>query len=103
MLFRSLAPRFRDPSTPTRASVADAVTKEISVGILDPSNPIELEIALERLAYDRVTINRILAGRRRSAGNSLLDKLIAGGAGADAETTPGLQPGNGENIETSET
>ena len=96
-----LAPRFRDPSTPTRASVADAVTKEISAGIIDPSNPIELEIALERLAYDRVTINRILAGRRRSAGSSLLDKLIAGGAGADAETTPGLQPGNGEDIETS--
>ncbi len=79
-----LAPRFRDPSTPTRASVADAVTKEISVGILDPSNPIELEIALERLSYDRVTINRILAGRRRNESAGLLRQIAANLGGVNA-------------------
>src|SRR5699024_9240292 len=61
-----LASSSGDPSPPTRASVADAVTKEISVGILDPSKPIELATALARLAYDRVTITRTRAGRRRN-------------------------------------
>lgn len=82
-----LAPRFRDPSTPTRASVADAVTKEISAGIIDPSNPIELEIALERLAYDRVTINRILAGRRRNESAGLLRQIAANLGGMNANSS----------------
>ena len=82
-----LAPRFRDPSTPTRASVADAVTKEISAGIIDPSNPIELEIALERLSYDRVTINRILAGRRRNESAGLLRQIAANLGGVNANSS----------------
>lgn len=99
-----LAPRFRDPSTPTRASVADAVTKEISVGILDPSNPIELEIALERLSYDRVTINRILAGRRRNESSGLLRQIAAslGGANANSGTNNPNAVESGDGDETSE-
>ena len=97
-----LAPRFRDPSTPTRASVADAVTKEISAGIIDPSNPIELEIALERLAYDRVTINRILAGRRRRESAGLLRQIAAslGGVNANgsADKPVEVESGDGDEV-----
>ena len=97
-----LAPRFRDPSTPTRASVADAVTKEISAGIIDPSNPIELEIALERLAYDRVTINRILAGRRRNESAGLLRQIAAslGGVNANgsADKPVEVESGDGDEV-----
>lgn len=97
-----LAPRFRDPSTPTRASVADAVTKEISAGIIDPSNPIELEIALERLAYDRVTINRILAGRRRNESAGLLRQIAAnlGGMNANgsADKPVEVESGDGDEV-----
>ena len=96
-----LAPRFRDPSTPTRASVADAVTKEISVGILDPSNPIELEIALERLSYDRVTINRILAGRRRNESAGLLRQIAAnlGSVNANGSADKPVKDGPGDGDE----
>lgn len=82
-----LAPRFRDPSTPTRASVADAVTKEISTGILDPSNPVDLEVAMERLGYDRVTITRILEGRRRAGSASLLERIAAGMRSENADSS----------------
>lgn len=96
-----LAPRFRDPSTPTRASVADAVTKEISAGIIDPANPIELEIALERLGYDRVTINRILSGRRRNESASLLRQIASGmrSENADSSTTGPDENGPGDSRE----
>lgn len=99
-----LTPRFRDPSTPTRASVADAVTKEISVGILDPSNPVDLEIAMERLGYDRVTINRILEGRRKSESANLLKQIAGGlrGGNANSGTDSTAQDESGGDSETGE-
>src|SRR5699024_9429671 len=97
-----LAPRFRDPSTPTRASVADAVTKEIPVGIVDASNPLELEIALERPADDRVTMNRILAGRGREEPAEVAMSIAVNLAGVDANRSADKRvevgPGDGDEV-----
>lgn len=80
----TLSARFRDPSTPTKSLVADAIMKQISSGVLDMTNLVDLEVALEHLAYDRVTIDRILAGRRRSSGLATMERLINANSGASA-------------------
>ena len=71
------------------------------MGILDPSNPIELEIALERLSYDRVTINRILAGRRRNESAGLLRQIAAnlGGVNANGSADKPVEDGPGDGDE----
>ena len=71
------------------------------MGILDPSNPIELEIALERLSYDRVTINRILAGRRRNESAGLLRQIAAnlGGMNANSSTDKPVEVESGDGDE----
>lgn len=70
---RDLDARYRDPSTPSRASAVDAVVKEIQVGLV----PAESEVALERAGYSETEIKRILADRRRSAGRQALDAILA--------------------------
>lgn len=73
-----MAARFRDPSTPTKSMMSDAVMKQISTGVLDVTSPVEHEIALEQLGYDRMTIDRILGGRRRVQGRASLNMLVNG-------------------------
>lgn len=77
----ALGIRWRDPSTPSRASAVDAVTKEIGVGLL----PVDSEVALERAGYSDLEIQRILAERRRSAGRAAIEALLNRNAPATPE------------------
>lgn len=70
---RDLDVRYRDPSTPSRASAVDAVVKEIQAGLV----PADSEVALERAGYSETEIKRIVADRRRSAGRQALDAILA--------------------------
>lgn len=68
-----LTTKWRDPSTPTKASIADAVTKLVQVGVL----PADSAVTLEMMGFDQVTIDRIMADRRRASAGVRLDALVA--------------------------
>jgi hypothetical protein len=76
--------KFRDASTGTKAAASQAVVEQVKNGIL----PADSEVTLEALGYDDVTIQRIVADRRRSAVSSLVEavKLRA----TDAAAMPGV-------------
>ena len=80
----SFSAMWRDPSTPTRAATADAMTKEIS------ALPwmVDSDVALEGFGHDGPTIERLKADRRRSMVGTFMSNL--GQAGGD-ETKPGSQ------------
>jgi hypothetical protein len=75
--FRKLRAKWRDPATPSQASAADAMAKQIAVLPWMADS----EVALERLGYDQTEIERLRADRRRSTVNGVLDQLriISGG------------------------
>ncbi|OZE92462.1 hypothetical protein CH298_02700 [Rhodococcoides fascians] len=77
---RRLRAKWRDPNTPSKSQAADAMSKQIAampwIG--------ETEVALESLGYDRTTIERLLAEKRRNKVSGLLDRLPAA---ADAART----------------
>lgn len=58
----------------TESAMADAILKQTQ------AMPwlAETDVILERLGYDSLTIDRLLAEKRRLAGGSALDKLLAG-------------------------
>lgn len=69
----ALRPRWRDPATPSMAAAADAVTKQVSAGIL----PAESEVTYEQLGYDQADIDRLMADRRRAGAQQRLTALAA--------------------------
>lgn len=89
---RALSGRWADPSTPSRASAVDAVVKEIGAGLL----PADSEVALERAGYSEVDIRRIVADRRRAAGRTALDSIMA----RLAQTPPTTETASTEATET---
>lgn len=68
-----LSTKWRDPATPTKASIADAVTKLVQVGVL----PADSDVTLEMMGFDQVTIDRIVAHRRRASAGNRLDALVS--------------------------
>lgn len=66
-----LRAKFRDPATPSMASAADAVTKQVAVlpWLADS------DVTLEQLGYDDTTIDRLREDRRRASVTSLVSKL----------------------------
>lgn len=80
-----LSTKWRDPATPTKSSIADAVTKLVQVGVLPPDSAVTLEM----MGFDQVTIDRIMADRRRSAVSTLVSGI---GARLDAaQADPAVQ------------
>lgn len=81
---RSLRAKWRDPATPSKAAAADAMLKQIQ------ALPwlAESEVALEQLGYDRTTIERLMADKRRATATSLIDKL--GAARTAANVNPAV-------------
>lgn len=79
---RRLKARWRDASTPTRASTADAVMKLVSSGVLPPNS----EVTYQMLGFDGVTISQLRSEMRRARAESMLAGLTAaaGGASQDA-------------------
>jgi hypothetical protein len=68
-----LRAKWRNPATPTKGEASKAVVEQVAAGILPP----ESEVTLEQLGYDDVTIQRIIADRRRATSGSRLDALAA--------------------------
>jgi hypothetical protein len=67
-----LRAKWRNPATPTKGEASRAVVEQVAAGILPPDS----EVTLEQLGYDDVTIQRIIADRRRSQAGSRLDALV---------------------------
>ncbi|NIL86525.1 hypothetical protein RhoFasGS6_03929 [Rhodococcus fascians] len=80
---RRLRAKWRDPATPSKSAAADAMSKQIAampwLG--------ESEVALEQLGYDRTTIERLLADKRRARVSGLLDRLPSAGDAARTDPT----------------
>lgn len=81
--------KWRDPATPTVSAATDAVTKQISVGML-PTNSV---VALERAGYSDSDIRRIEQERRRGLITQLIEQRQAQRSQADPQAdalVPGL-------------
>jgi hypothetical protein len=84
--------RWRDPSTPSKAAIADAVTKQVASGILPPDSP----VTYEQLGYDETTVARLTADRRRFEASQRLDALAAAAARVGGEVAaPGSSEADG--------
>lgn len=68
---RRLETRWRDPSTPTVAAVADAVVKEYQAGLLPE------EMAWEELGWSPEKIRRARELREREATDPLIERLLS--------------------------
>jgi hypothetical protein len=68
-----LSTKWRNPATPTLASQADATAKLVTAGVL----PADSDVTLELMGFDQVTIDRIVAHRRRASAGNRMDSLIA--------------------------
>lgn len=64
---------WRNPRMPSMAAASDAILKQVSTPGLEWIGG--TEVALEKLGYDRATIRRLLAEKKRADGGSLLDKI----------------------------
>lgn len=62
--------KWRDPSTPSKASASQAVVEQVREGIL----PADSEVTYEQLGYDQTTIARLVADKRRGRVN---DRSVA--------------------------
>lgn len=80
-----LRAKWRNPATPTKGEASKAVVEQVAAGILPPDS----EVTLEQLGYDDVTIQRIVADRRRSAVSQLVSGI--GERLAAAEVSPAVQ------------
>lgn len=86
--------RWRDPSTPSKAAIADAVTKQVQSGIL----PADSAVTLEQLGYDETTVARLEADRQRAAAQERLSMLAAAAQAArrDPAVAEPERPGGGD-------
>ncbi len=84
-----LRAKWRNPATPTKGEASKAVVEQVAAGILPPDS----EVTLEQLGYDDVTIQRIVADRRRAAAGARLQSLTAAAPVTqevvDVNATPG--------------
>lgn len=86
--------RWRDPATPSKAAIADAVTKQVQAGIL----PADSAVTLEQLGYDETTVARLEADRQRAAAQERLSMLAAAAQAArrDPAVAELERPGGGD-------
>lgn len=80
---------WRNPRMPSMSAASDAILKQVSTPGLEWIGG--TEVALEKLGYDRPTIRRLLAEKKRADGGSLLDKLRTQSA-----PTQQVNDGNGD-------
>ena len=64
-----------DPRLPSAAAASDALLKQVSTPGLEWIG--QTEVALERLGYDRQTIDRLIMEKRRIAGTGALASILA--------------------------
>lgn len=65
-----LSAKWRNPRYESKAAAGDFLMKMVQVGVLPPDS----EVVLEQLGFDQLTIDRVVADRRRSA----VSQLVAG-------------------------
>jgi hypothetical protein len=75
---------WRNPATPTIAAQTDAVVKLVQAGVL----PADSDVTLEMAGLTEGQRQRVVSDRRRSAGGSVLDRLVKMGTGLDAQPSP---------------
>ena len=63
---------------------SDAVMKLVSSGVL----PVDSDVTLEMLGFDKTTIERVRSDRRRAQGASLIESLTRAPVAAPASPTP---------------
>jgi hypothetical protein len=73
---------WQNPATFAPAAITDAVTKQVTAGVV----PADSDVALEELGYDRVTVERIQQDRRKARAAGVVDRLAAA---AGPQTEPG--------------
>lgn len=72
-----------DPRLPSPAAASDAILKQSSTPGLEWIG--QTEVALEKLGYDRQTIDRLIAEKRRINGTGALASILARGENAAAD------------------
>ena len=88
----SIKPVFDKPETFAPSSTTDAVTKQVAARII----PADSDVALEQLGYDRTSVERIQADRRKAKAASLitglaqLTQLNTGAQDADPTSAPAV-------------
>ncbi|MGI5493829.1 phage portal protein [Microtetraspora malaysiensis] len=87
----ALRAQWKDPATPSKAAAADAVTKQVSSGILPPMS----EVTYEQLGYDQTTIARLMEDNRRAAAQQRLTALAAAATAARQNPAVTLEAGGG--------
>lgn len=65
-----LSAKWRNPRYESKAAAGDFLMKMVQVGVLPPDS----EVVLEQLGFDQLTIDRVVADRRRSS----VSQLVAG-------------------------
>lgn len=76
-----LRAKFRDPATPSKASAADFVTKQVATFPWMADS----DVALEQSGYDQATVERLREDRRRSQAGSRLGALVDAARGLRAQ------------------
>ena len=71
---------WQNPATFAPAAITDAVTKQVTAGVL----PADSDVALESLGYDRVQVERIQQDRRKSRAAGVVADLATAAAAARA-------------------
>jgi hypothetical protein len=77
----SVAAKWRDAATPTRAAAADEVAKYVGAGILPP----ESSVALDRAGFSPAEQRTITAERRRANVAGLMQRVTGGGVSAGTQ------------------
>lgn len=76
--------RWRDPSTPTKAATADAVTKYVGAGILPPDS----DVTREMIGFDETTRARLAVEDRRRRSQAMIAGLAEAARQTQAPAAP---------------
>jgi hypothetical protein len=83
-----LSTKWRNPATPTLASQADATAKLVAAGVLPPDS----DVTLELMGFDQVTIDRVVAHRKRAQAGDRLQQLVDAAKQATAQPVQEVAP-----------
>lgn len=79
-----LSTKWRNPMYESKAAASQLVMQMVQVGVLPPDS----EVTLEQLGFDQLTIDRVVADRRRSAVSTLISGITERAQSASAGGAP---------------
>ena len=68
-----LSTKWRNPMYESKSAQGDMIMKMIQVGALPP----ESEVVLEMLGFHQLTIDRVIADRRKGGVSTLVDRILS--------------------------